>query len=158
MRIGRNIKTPFKRTKTAQISTNCTKGIEGLGSRAKVAKNASKYKNRKVERNGVQYDSKKEAARGAVLELKQRAGEVSELKRQVKFVLQESFKIHSKKTKQGFETIKEIAYIADFTYFMGGQFYIEDVKGYKTPEYKIKAKMLRKKIADGEIDAVFVES
>ena len=118
----------------------------------------SKYKNRKVERNGVQYDSKKEAARGAVLELKQRAGEVSELKRQVKFILQESFKTPSKRTKQGFETIKEIAYIADFTYFMGGQFYIEDVKGYKTPEYKIKAKMLRKKIADGEIDAVFVES
>ena len=118
----------------------------------------SKYKNRKVERGGIQYDSKKEAARGAVLGLKQRAGEVSELKRQVKFVLQESFKIPSKKTKQGFETIKEIAYIADFTYFMNGQFYIEDVKGYKTPEYKIKAKMLRKKIADGEIDAVFVES
>lgn len=118
----------------------------------------SKYKNRKVERGGIQYDSKKEAARGAVLELKQRAGEVSELKRQVKFVLQESFKIPSKKTKQGFETIKEIAYIADFTYFMGGQFYIEDVKGYKTPEYKIKAKMLRKKIAGGEIDAVFLES
>lgn len=118
----------------------------------------SKYKNRKVERGGIQYDSKKEAARGAVLELKQRAGEVSELKRQVKFTLQDSFKTPSKKTKQGFETIKEIAYIADFTYFMGGQFYIEDVKGYKTPEYKIKAKMLRKKIADGEIDAVFVES
>ena len=129
-----------------------------LGSRAKVAKNASKYKNRKVERNGAQYDSKKEAARGAVLELKQRMGEVSELTRQVKFVLQESFKMPSKKTKQGFETIKEIAYIADFTYFMGGKFYIEDVKGYKTPEYKIKAKMLRKKIAGGEIDAVFVES
>lgn len=118
----------------------------------------SKYKNRKVERGGIQYDSKKEAARGAILELKQRAGEVSELKRQVKFTLQDSFKMPSKKTKQGFETIKEIAYIADFTYFMGGQFYIEDVKGYKTPEYKIKAKMLRKKIADGEIAAVFVES
>ena len=118
----------------------------------------SKYKNRKVECGGIQYDSQKEAARGAVLELKQRAGEVSELKRQVKFILQESFKIPSKKTKQGFETIKEIAYIADFTYFMGGQFYIEDVKGYKTPEYKLKAKMLRKKIADGEIDAVFLES
>ena len=128
-----------------------------LGSRAKVAKNASKYKNRKVERNGAQYDSKKEAARGAVLELKQRMGEVSELTRQVKFVLQESFKMPSKKTKQGFETIKEIAYIADFTYFMGGKFYIEDVKGYNTPEYKIKAKMLRKKIARAEIDAVIVE-
>lgn len=158
MIIGRNIKTPFKRAKTAQILTNRAETIQGLGSKGKVAKKASKYKNRKVECNGVQYDSKKEAARGAVLELKQRAGEVSELKRQVKFILQDSFKIPSKKTKQGFETIKEITYIADFTYFMGGEFYIEDVKGYKTPEYKIKAKMLRKKIADGEIDAVFVES
>lgn len=118
----------------------------------------SKYKNKKVERGGVKYDSQKEAKRAFDLELKQRKGEVSEIKRQVKFVLQESFKIPSKKTKQGFETIKEIAYIADFTYFMNGEFYIEDVKGYKTPEYKIKAKMLRKKIADGEIDAVFVES
>ena len=138
MRIGRNIKTPFKRSKTAQ--------------------NHSKYNNEKVVVKGVKYDSRKEAKRAFDLEIKQRKGEVSELKRQVKFVLQESFKIPSKKTKQGFETIKEIAYIADFTYFMGGQFYIEDVKGYKTPEYKIKAKMLRKKIAGGEIDAVFVES
>lgn len=138
MRIGRNIKTPFKRSKTAQ--------------------NHSKYNNEKVVAKGVKYDSRKEAKRAFDLEIKQRKGEVSELKRQVKFVLQESFKIPSKKTKQGFETIKEIAYIADFTYFMGGQFYIEDVKGYKTPEYKLKAKMLRKKIADGEIDAVFVES
>lgn len=138
MRIGRNIRTPFKRAKTAQ--------------------NRSKYNNEKVVAKGVKYDSRKEAKRAFDLELKQRKGEVSELKRQVKFVLQENFKIPSKKTKQGFETIKEIAYIADFTYFMGGQFYIEDVKGYKTPEYKIKAKMLRKKIADGEIDAVFVES
>lgn len=158
MRIGRNIKIPFKRTKTAQISMNGTKGIQGVGARGKVAQNRSKYKNRKVERGGIKYDSQKEAKRAFDLELKQRAGEVSELKRQVKFILQDSFKIPSKKTKQGFETIKEITYIADFTYFMGGEFYIEDVKGYKTPEYKIKAKMLRKKIADGEIDAVFVES
>ena len=158
MIIGRNIKTPYKRTQTGQISMNGAKVIQRLGSNGKVAQNRSKYKNRKVERGGVRYDSAKEAKRAFDLELKQRAGEVSELKRQVKFILQESFKIPSKKTKQGFETIKEIAYIADFTYFMGGQFYIEDVKGYKTPEYKIKAKMLRKKIAGGEIDAVFVES
>ena len=158
MIIGRSIKTPFKRTKTAQILTNQAEIIQGLGTKVKVAKNRSKYKNRKVERGGIKYDSGKEAKRAFDLEIKQRKGEVSELKRQVKFVLQDSFKIPSKKTKQGFETIKEIAYIADFTYFMGGQFYIEDVKGYKTPEYKIKAKMLRKKIADGEIDAVFLES
>lgn len=158
MIIGRSIKTPFKRTKTAQILTNRAEIIQGLGSKAKVAKNRSKYKNRKVERGGIKYDSQKEAKRAFDLELKQRKGEVSELKRQVKFTLQDSFEIPSKKTKQGFETIREIIYKADFTYFMGGQFYIEDVKGYKTPEYKIKAKMLRKKIADGEIDAVFVES
>ena len=63
----------------------------------------SKYKNRKVERGGVKYDSQKEAKRAFDLELKQRAGEVSELKRQVKFILQESFKTPSKKTKQGFD-------------------------------------------------------
>ena len=158
MRIGRSIKTPFKRAKMAQILTNRAEIIQGLGSRAKVAKNTSKYKNKKVVRGGIKYDSGKEAKRALDLEIKQRKGEVSELKRQVRFVLQDSFKMPSKKTKQGFETIKEIAYVADFTYFMGGQFYIEDVKGYKTPEYKIKAKMLRKKIADGEIDAVFLES
>ncbi|AQW83005.1 DUF1064 domain-containing protein [Campylobacter pinnipediorum] len=104
------------------------------------------------------YDSKKEAKRANELRLLQSAKQISELKEQVSFVLQESFRVPSDKTKNGYETVRDIKYIADFTYFKNGVMFIEDVKGFKTTEYKLKAKMLKKLIADKKINAVFVES
>lgn len=44
-----------------------------------------KYGNHKVERNGIHYDSKLESKVGWELELRQKAGEIKEIKRQVDF-------------------------------------------------------------------------
>lgn len=110
----------------------------------------SKYKARKTAYKGAIYDSAKEAKRAAELELLQRAGKIRNLRRQVKFTLQEGFLYEGRK-------IRAIEYIADFVYEADGLI-IEDVKGYRTPEYKIKAKMLKRLISCGKIDGEFKES
>ena len=51
----------------------------------------SKYRAKKTAYKGAIYDSAKEAKRAAELELLQRAGKIKNLRRQVKFTLQEKF-------------------------------------------------------------------
>lgn len=98
----------------------------------------NKYKNRKVTRNGETYDSAKEAHRHSVLKLLERAGKISGLERQVKFEL-----IPAQRDKETGKVIERAcSYIADFTYYENGVFVVEDSKGYRTPEYKIKKKLL----------------
>ena len=110
----------------------------------------SKYRAKKTAYGGAIYDSAKEAKRAAKLERLQRAGKSKNLRRQGKFTLQEKFQYRGK-------TIRAIEYVADFVYEADGLI-IEDVKGYRTPEYKIKAKMMKKLIASGKIDGEFKES
>ena len=94
--------------------------------------------------------------RNQELEILQRAGEISELNRQVPFVLMPSYTITDETTKQGFRTIREIRYIADFTYRLkNGKRIIEDVKGVQTEVFKIKRKLLERKIALGVIEGEF---
>lgn len=113
---------------------------------------ASKYHNRKTKG----FDSAKEWRRNQELETLQRAGEISELNRQVPFVLMPSYTIADETTRQGFRTVREIRYIADFTYRLkDGTRIIEDVKGMQTDVFKIKRKLLERKIALGAIEGEF---
>ena len=113
---------------------------------------ASKYHNRKTKG----FDSAKEWRRNQELETLQRAGEISELNRQVPFVLMPSYTIADETTRQGFRTVREIRYIADFTYRLkDGTRIIEDVKGMQTDVFKIKRKLLERKIALGVIEGEF---
>ena len=112
----------------------------------------SKYHNRKTKG----FDSAKEWRRNQELEALQRAGEISELNRQVPFRLMPSYTIADETTKQGFRTIREIRYIADFTYRLkNGKKIIEDVKGIQTDVFKLKRKLLEYKIALGVIEGEF---
>ena len=112
----------------------------------------NKYHNRKTKG----FDSAKEWRRNQELETLQRAGEISELNRQVPFVLMPSYTIADETTRQGFRTVREIRYIADFTYRLkDGTRIIEDVKGIQTDVFKIKRKLLERKIALGVIEGEF---
>ena len=112
----------------------------------------NKYGNKKNKG----FDSAKEWRRNQELEIMQKAGEISELNRQVPFVLMQSYTITDETTKQGFRTIREIRYIADFTYRLkNGKRIIEDVKGVQTEVFKIKRKLLERKIALGVIEGEF---
>ena len=106
----------------------------------------SKYYSRKTTIYGITFDSKKEADRYCELRLLEMAGKIRELKRQVQFVLQPTFKKNGK-------TIRAITYVADFEYYdiEKGKYIVEDVKGYKTKEYKLKKKMFEYRYPDQTI-------
>ena len=99
--------------------------------------------------DGIVHDSKKEAKRWEELLLLAQAGIITDLKRQVKFVLiptQREPGTESKRGRsiQGKVLERECSYIADFVYFdvQSGKQVVEDVKGVRTPEYKIKRKLM----------------
>ncbi len=107
---------------------------------------ASKYHSRKITKDGMTFDSVKEYRRFCELSLLERAGAIADLKRQVKFVLipaQREGTIGKRgEALKGKLIERECAYIADFVYVENGKTVVEDVKGFKTPEYRIKKKLL----------------
>lgn len=109
----------------------------------------NKYNNKKVEVNGIVFDSKREAKRYSELLLLEQVGAISNLQRQVKYVLIPAQRepdtvgarggIHKGKVIE-----KECAYYADFVYFdrETQEIVVEDTKGMKTTEYTIKRKLM----------------
>ena len=100
-----------------------------------------KYHNKKCEYKGLKFDSLKERNHYIVLEHLEKTGQIKDLKRQVKFELQPSFKLNGK-------TIRAINYIADFTYLKDGILVIVDVKSEITRKdkvYILKKKMFQYK-------------
>jgi len=96
----------------------------------------SKYHNRKTEVDGITFDSKHEALRWVELKYMQRAGMISDLKRQVRFQLVPPIR------KDGKVVQRAVDYVADFTYQQNGNLVVEDAKGMKTDVYKIKKKLM----------------
>lgn len=111
-----------------------------------------KYKNRKITTADGIFDSRKEYKRYRELEMLQRAGEITDLKRQVKFVLipaqyEETDEVYTKGKKKGLKKRgslleRECSYYADFTYKENGKLVAEDVKGVRTKDYIVKRKMM----------------
>lgn len=99
----------------------------------------SKYGNRKVKRDGMVFDSIKEYTRYRELKLLERAGKIIHLKRQVPFSV-----IPPQRDEEGNVIERVVKYIADFTYLENGELVVEDTKGFKTPEYIIKRKLMLK--------------
>lgn len=96
----------------------------------------NKYRNIKVKVNGIEFDSRLEANRYCQLKILERAKEIKDLRRQVEFVLQPSYRKNNK-------TIRAIKYVADFVYYDRRKMktIIEDTKGYRNEVYKLKKKM-----------------
>lgn len=83
------------------------------------------------------YDSRKEHRRANELKLMQRAGLISNLREQVKYVL-----IPTQRDTCGKLLEKECSYYADFVYDRNGVTVVEDTKGVRTQEYIIKRKLM----------------
>lgn len=95
-----------------------------------------KYGAKKTEVDGITFDSKSEAKRYQELKLLERGGAIKNLSLQPRFLLQEGFvNIHTGKKERAIE------YVADFQYDENGITIVEDVKGFKTSDYKIKRKL-----------------
>ena len=111
----------------------------------------NKYNATKTEYKGIVYDSKWEAHRAYELDMMERAGMIKDLRRQVRFILQEDY-INNRG-----QHIRPISYIADFVYSdKTGQKYVEDTKSpaTRTAEYRIKKKIFEYRYKD----YLFVES
>lgn len=98
-----------------------------------------KYRNRRTTQpDGQTFDSKGEARRHAELSLAERAGAISELRRQVRFELVPAVRLAGAK-----RTSPAIDYVADWTYMEGGRLVIEDFKGAITDVYRMKRHMMK---------------
>jgi len=101
----------------------------------------SKYNAIRTEVDGIIFASKKEASRYVYLKGQLTANEISDLE------LQPSYELH-------INDIKICRYIADFKYKnKNGEEIIEDVKGFLTPQFRLKQKMM-KAIHDIDINVV----
>lgn len=100
----------------------------------------NKYGNIKTEVDGIKFDSKKEANRYQELKLLKSIGKIENLKLQPRYELQPKYRINGR-------NIRNLEYKADFEYIdkKTGEIITEDVKGMKTPVYKIKKKLFEYK-------------
>lgn len=100
--------------------------------------NMHKYHAQKAQcRQGHIHDSRAEAARCNELHLLERAGEISDLRIQVKYELIPPRKYADMPGERG------CSYAADFDYVENGRHIVEDVKGMRTAEYIIKRKLFK---------------
>ena len=96
----------------------------------------SKYNARKTTIDGITFDSKKEAEFYCELKLYKQAGYITQIERQVAYELQPAFRYEGKAERA-------IRYVADFRVtYSDGHVEVIDVKGARTPEYKLKRKLL----------------
>lgn len=109
----------------------------------------NKYNAKSVEYDGLKFDSQKEALRYKELSFMLSEGIITDLRRQVKYLLiptqREPDTIGARGgVKQGKLLERECSYIADFVYTVveTGETVVEDTKGFKTKEYAIKKKLM----------------
>ena len=119
----------------------------------------AKYGNKKIKNAFGTYDSELEYARFIFLSNRQKEGEISDLRRQVEYLLipaQYGTEIRHLKTKDKEVRVlleRPCSYIADFVYERNGKTIVEDCKGedkkYKgkrfstqTADFKIKKKLM----------------
>lgn len=111
-----------------------------------------KYNSKKTRcANGHLHDSKKEAKRCNALHGLENAGVISGLK------IQQKFELIPAQRYENMENERSCSYVADFTYYLNGIFTIEDTKGFKTPEYIIKRKLLKQRYCTNE-KTIFIET
>jgi hypothetical protein len=92
---------------------------------------SSKYNAKKTEVDGIVFDSIGESKRYLELRLLQQIGEIYGLK------LQQSHRLI-------IDDVLICTYKSDFEYFKAsGEYVVEDFKGFRTPEYKIKRNLMK---------------
>lgn len=102
-------------------------------------KRKNKFGNKKIEFDGKKFDSIEEHKYYLHLLSLKRAGDITGIVFQPKYILQESFKLEG-------VTRRAITYTADYLItYPDGTSDVIDVKGVRTEVFNIKAKMFEKK-------------
>lgn len=100
-----------------------------------MAARVSKYHAKKTVVDGIEFDSAKEAKRFTKLRALEKEGKIQGLRLQVPFELLPSFECDGVR-------YRGMKYVADFVYYLDGKQVVEDCKGFKTAEYKLKKKLM----------------
>ena len=107
-----------------------------------------KFNNKKMSTQDGEFDSKGEWQRWLVLKEAQDKGEISDLRRQVKYILiPTQYKAVEVKLKTKTKVVQrvaehEISYKADFVYEKDGETIVEDYKGYPNDRWPYVKKMM----------------
>lgn len=115
-------------------------------------KGRSKYGNKKCVYEGMTFDSKKEMARYIFLKEAEMRGEISDLRRQVRFELlpsvHEEYEVELKtKTIKKTRVVQQAVYYrSDFCYIKDGVEVVEDVKASPKKSVLDKTYILKKKM------------
>lgn len=119
----------LKDSPAARVNTEIIQEIEG----SEKSKKPSKYGNRKTVVDDIVFDSTKEANRYQELKMLLKVGEIAFLKMQQEYELNPG----------GSHSLK---YVSDFEYLISatGEKIVEDVKGFRTREYKKKRRLMKK--------------
>ena len=139
--VGRGIRDTWSRAVAGNAGSGAGRaqapGVQAAAKRS--GPGGAKYGNKKtVTPDGVKFDSRAEARRWGHLCMQLRAGEISDLRRQVPYELVPAVKYSdASRVKQA------IRYVADFVYVEKGVEVIEDVKGMLTPEFKLKRHLMK---------------
>jgi len=139
--VGRGIRDTWSRAVAGNAGSRAggsqAPAVQAAGKRSGAG--GAKYGNKKtVTPDGVKFDSRAEARRWGHLCMQLRAGEISELRRQVAYEL-----VPAVKYSDASRVKKAIHYVADFVYVEKGVEVIEDVKGVLTPEFKLKRHLMK---------------
>lgn len=87
--------------------------------------------------DGITFDSEKEAKRYIELKRMEEDGVISDLK------LQPEYNLLPKQVDENGRCLERpLSYRADFSYVRDGKTIVEDVKGFRFPEYIIKRKLM----------------
>lgn len=102
-----------------------------VSARAAPTSGASKYGNKRVEIDGIPFDSVAEARRYQELQLLEKAGEIRDLRVHTSWAIK-------------VQEIMICKYECDFEYWTAdGDVVVEDVKGFRTREYRIKKRLMK---------------
>lgn len=108
----------------------------------------NKFHNKPIDNADGHFDSTDEWRRWVVLKDAEQKGLISDLQRQVNYVLlpkQEKNIVVHLKTKDKIETrmvAQKITYTADFVYTKNGSLVVEDFKGYPNDRWPLKKAMM----------------
>lgn len=100
----------------------------------------TKYKNKVIEEKGERFDSQGEFNRWCELKMLEKAGQITDLKRQVHFELVPAQYAIVEGKQRCVE--RKAEYVADFVYTEGGVTIVEDYKGFETDAFKLKRKLM----------------
>jgi len=98
-----------------------------------------KYNATKKTVDGVTFDSAGEARAGSLLMLWEKAGAISNLERQPRYVLMDGY-VDATGRK-----VRPMEYVPDFRFIRDNRIVVVDFKGFRTEAYKIKAKLFRQR-------------